>query len=173
MREVLMILSYPADAGGQARPSKCRCGGRHFHRHGRYQRVITRKWVQRFICTVCGVTTSMIPNSCVPYKHHPTKLINEVIHGLFHGQSGRDYQCEVDRSTCYRWRQDFSNYAPVLSTEGALRLGINAMAGSAKQIYQHFFRHFKAKPGDDIFSILQVQLCAKLPAIGIFRPLTS
>ncbi len=168
-----MILSYPADAGDQVRPPSCACGGRHFHGHGKFRRVIAQEWVQRFICRICGVTVSMIPNSCVPYKHHPTKLINLVVHGLFHGRSARDYQCEVDCSTAYRWRQDFSNYAPVLSTEGALRLGINAVVGTAKHLYQQLSNHFQAAPGNDFFRVLQVRLCAKLPAIGIFRPLTS
>lgn len=167
-----MIQSYPVDAGDQVRPTNCRCGGQHFHGHGSYLRGIAQQCVSRFICTMCGITVSMIPNNCVPYKHHPTKLINQVVHGLFHGRSPRDYQCEIDYSTAYRWRQDFSNYAPVLSTEGALRLGINAVAGSAKHIYQRLSKHFEAEPGNDFFRVLQVRLCAKLPAIGIFRPLT-
>ena len=166
-----MVESYPADAGDQVRPTICQCGGGCFYGHGRFRRMIAQQWVQRFICSLCGVTVSMIPNSCVPYKHHPTKLINQVVHGLFHGRSGRDYQHEIDCSTAYRWRQDFSNYASVLSTEGALRLGINAIAGSAKQIYRQLSMHFQAEPEDDFFSVLQVRLCAKLPAIGIFRPL--
>ena len=168
-----MIQSYPADAGDQVRPANCRCGGLHFYGHGSYLRVVAQQWVPRFLCTMCGVTVSMIPNSCVPYKHHPTKLIHQVIHGLLHGRSGRDYQHEIAHSTAYRWRQDFSNYASALSTEGALRLGIDAIAGSVKHIYQQLGRHFQAEPDEDFFSVLQLRLCAQLPAIGIFRPLTS
>jgi len=166
-----MVLSYPAEAGDQVRPVPCRCGGQHFHRHGSYWRKIAQAWVQRFICTMCAVTTSMVPDNCVPYKHHPTELINDTVHGLLHGRSGRDYQCEVHHSTACRWRQEFSSHASVLATEGAQRLGMAPISGSPQHIYQQLRGQFSALGANGFFRALQVRLCSQRPGIGIFRVL--
>ena len=61
----------------QSRPEECRkCGARHFHRHGSYERGIV--WgvgmgieplkVFRFLCVECWHTTSMLPRGVVTFR---------------------------------------------------------------------------------------------------------
>lgn len=174
-----MILSYSADAGGQVQlqmllqelPIACPCGMRHFHRHGGYWRSIAQVWVQRLICVLCRATISLVPDSCVPFKHHPTEVISKGIDGQMQGRSARECQNDVHPSTASRWLQEFAKHASILATEGASRLNIPPVSGSPQQIYQHLFRAFLSGLITDFFSNLQVLLSRKRPAIGIFRVL--
>jgi len=168
-----MIISYPTNAGGQIRPTVCRCGKRHFHSHGSYQRKITHEWILRFICTICRHTVSMVPNTCVPFKHHPTTLIGKAVHGLLHGQSAQAYRNEIDRATAYRWVAGFRSHASVLATEGARRLGIPPLSGSLTKIHQGLSNYFSEDASTGFFRALQVHLCHRHPPIGIFRTLIS
>ena len=62
-------------------------------------------------------------------------------------------------------------HASVLATEGAERLGIKAFSGPPKRIYKQLREQFPKQPESNFFSDLQVKLCAKLPALGLFRVL--
>lgn len=159
----------------QSRPSLCRCGKPRFHCHGRYWRIVAGVWVYRFLCIACRATISMAPSTCVPYKHHPVKLINPVLDGMFEqGLSGRYYERDnphgIHGSTAHRWRREFAHHAGVLGTEGALRLGMAPLTGAAKDIYQALKQRLSSI-SEHFFSPLQVLLCGRSPPLGIFRPL--
>lgn len=167
-----MILSYLEKGGNQVRPEVCACGQKDFHGHGSYWRLVAQEWVLRFLCTHCRRTTSLIPASCVPYKHHRTELINSVVHDLLNGASKRAFHTKgIAFSTGRRWLSGFCMHASVLATEGAERLGIKAFSGPPKRIYKQLREQFPEQPESNFFSDLQVKLCAKLPALGLFRVL--
>jgi hypothetical protein len=160
---------------GSSRPSRCRCGQRRFHRHGSYLRVVARAVVERFICPLCGLTVSMVPSSCVPFKHHPVRVINPVLEGmLLQGRSGRHYEREdpagIAGSTACRWRREFAVHAPTLATEGAGRVGVGPVAGRARDVYGRLKERF-AGHGEGFFMPLQVALCGRFPPLGVFRTL--
>ena len=167
-----MLISYPADCPEQAHPHKCMCKNRRFHRNGRYWRIVAREWIYHFICIACGKHVSMVPSTCVPYKHHPASTIQFALDSVLnHGRSGHDLECEglgVHGSCVYRWVKEFFCHIGVLATEGAKRLRVNPFSGSPKKIYQELKRHY---PSDKWLIKLQPALCIHLPPLGIFRPL--
>ena len=167
-----MILSCQDDA---SRPLLCRCKKFHFHRHGSYFRRIANVVVYRFICTSCRLTISMLPSSCVPFKHYPVRDINPVLDGMFlDGRSGRYYERiqpqGIHASTAHRWRREFEQHCTTLATEGARRLGIAPLTGIAAGVFQKLKEHFISHQGA-FFSPLQVCLCSRFPPLGIFRVL--
>ena len=169
-----MVLSYQGMDGDQVRPEVCRCGQKNFHGHGSYWRLVAQEWVLRFLCTCCGRTVSLVPASCVPYKHHRTELINRSVHALLNGDASKGdfHTAGIAFSTGRRWLAEFCVHASVLATEGAERLGIMALSGPPKRIYEQLHGQFPRQPATSFFSSLQVRLCAKLPALGVFRSLT-
>jgi transposase-like protein len=168
-----MIVCSVDDSG---RPSACCCGGQHFHRHGRYRRIVAQEWVLRFICVACRATLSLLPGSCVPFKHHPSKVIRPVLTGmLLEGRSGRYFEREqalgIHGSTAYRWAGEFRRHASVLGTEGALRLGLEPVRGHARAVYARLTGAFGG-PWSACLGALQAALSRRFPGLGIFRPLT-
>ena len=169
-----MLISYPVDRPEQARPHECACRNRRFHSNGRYFRIIAGEWIYHFLCTACGKHVSMVPSTCIPYKHHPISTIEPALEGrLTQGKSGLELEREhwVYRSTIYRWSKEFSGHLSVLATEGARRLGIKPLGGSIRQIYQRLKQHYS--PSISLLDPLQVDLCRTFPLLGIFRPLIS
>jgi hypothetical protein len=167
-----MLISYPADRPEQASPRECVCRNRKFHRNGRYYRIIASEWVYHFICTACGIHISMVPSTCVPYKHHPASVIQFALDNVLeHGRSGYDLEREglgVHGSCVYRWVKEFSCHIAVLATEGARRLRLKPFSGSVTQTYQKL-RQFH--PVGQWLRKIQPSLCTHLPPLGIFRPL--
>ena len=167
-----MLISYPADRPEQARPHECACRNRRFHSNGRYFRVIAGEWIYHFLCTTCGKHISMVPSTCVPYKHHPASTIQFALDSVLeHGHSGFDLEREglgVHASSIYRWVKEFFCHIGVLATEGARRLRLKPFSGSFKQVYQGLSRQY---PLDKWLINLQPALCTYVPPLGIFRPL--
>ena len=167
-----MVISYLADFPEQARPHACVCKNGRFHSNGLYWRVIARQWVHQFICAACGKHVSMVPSTCVPYKHHPVSTIQSALDNMLeHGGSANDLVCAklgVHASCIYRWVKEFSCHIGVLATEGARRLRIEPLSGSFKQVYQKLKQHY---PLGQWLEEIQPALCIYLPPLGIFRPL--
>ncbi len=171
-----MVLSYDSVSGNSDRPPFCRCGNRHFHVHSYYWRKIARKLIKRFICLACRHTVSMIPNSCVPYKHHPVSVINPTLDDMMlNDRSGKNHNPamppDIHPSTAYRWCREFSQFSSVLATEGAKQLGIKPITGTAHNIYQTLKTHFSGLQ-NRFFTAFQVILCRQPPPIGVFRSFT-
>ena len=168
-----MVISYDAVSVIPVRPSFCRCGKKHFHIHSYYRRIIAQVLIQRFICLACKKTISMIPNHCVPYKHHPVSVINPAMDRVILNKScsksdEAEIRSGIHRSTPLRWYREFSQFCSVLATEGAKRLGIASISGTDSTIYQKIKAHF-SKSSTNFFTALQVALCSRPPPIGIFR----
>ena len=167
-----MVLSYDAVTENLVRPPFCRCGNHHFHVHSYYWRVIAQVLIQRFICLACKHTVSMIPNHCVPYKHHPVSVINPSLDSMILNDRSCKPQSEIakdiHRSTPYRWCQEFSQFCSILATEGAKRLGMASISGTGSTIYQTIKAHF-SNLGCNFFTTFQVILCSQPPPIGVFR----
>ena len=167
-----MLISYPADRPEQAHPHECVCKNRRFQSNGRYFRLIAGEWIYHFLCTACGKHISMVPSTCVPYKHHPASDIQFSLDSVLeHGRSGHDLEREglgVHGSCVYRWVKEFSCHFGVLATEGARRLRANPFSGSLKQVYQRLYQLY---PSGDWLRKLPPALCTYLPPLGIFRPL--
>lgn len=168
-----MVLSYDPVSGNLVRPPFCRCGKRHFHIHSYYRRIIAQVLITRFLCVACKHTISMIPNHCVPYKHHPVSVINPPLDNMMlNDQSTKDCESEmppdIHRSTAYRWHQEFCQFSSILATEGARRLGIASISGTAKTVYQTIQAHFSTLQ-NQFFTAFQVALCRQPPPIGVFR----
>ncbi len=164
-----MVLSYSAQGIEQGRPSKCVCQSVRFHRHGSYERSRTRVWVYRFICCVCRVTVSLVPSCCVPFKHHPVKLISRSLSGVLVG--GVSARCQdrggsgVHHSTVSRWVHEFVMQSGVLATEGMRRLGMEPFSGSARLLFNHLFSRF----GEVFMDVVQPLWCRAYPGLGLFR----
>ena len=168
-----MVLSYDSVSGIPVRPPFCSCGKNHFHIHSYYRRIIAQVLIQRFICLSCKKTISMIPNHCVPYKHHPVSVINPAIDRVILNESSKkppepEISSGIHRSTAFRWCREFSQFCSVLATEGAKRLGIASISGTDSSIYQEIKSHF-SKSATNFFTAFQVVLCSHPPPIGIFR----
>ena len=166
-----MVLSYSAQGIEQGRPGKCVCQSTRFHRHGSYRRTIAGVWVFRFICCMCGVTVSLVPSCCVPYKHHPVELISEGLSRVLgKGLSARAQvvlrgDLVVHHSTISRWVHEFVMQAGVLATEGMLRLGMEPFSGSARLLFKHLFSRF----GEAFMEVVQPLWCRAYPGLGVFR----
>ncbi len=168
-----MVLSYDAVRENPVRPPFCRCGSRRFHIHSYYWRTVAQVLIQRFICSGCRHTVSMIPNHCVPYKHHPVSVINPTIdHMILNERSDTSFEPElsadIHRSTPYRWYREFCQFSSILATEGARRVGMPSISGTHRGIYQKIKAHF-SEPGTHFFTAFQVVLCSRFPPIGVFR----
>ena len=166
-----MVIPYPTAGIKQARPTKCKCKNSRFQRHSSYQREIADEWTFRFICRPCKTFVTIIPSTCVPYKHHPVSTIEPALDSMVgHGKSGAVVEREVwvHRSCIYRWAREFQGHLGVLATEGARRLGMGPLSGSLKRIYQTLKRHYM--PGQFLCRF-QTDLCRAFPPLGIFRPL--
>ena len=167
-----MVISYPEESPEQARPRQCLCKNRKFHCKGKYWRIIACAWIYQFVCTACRKHISMVPSTCVPYKHHLACDIQAALDNVFkRGCSAYDLECQrlgVHASCIYRWIKEFSSHSSVLATEGARRLRIMPVSGSFKQVYQRLSKHYSS---DKWLIKLQPVLCTLLPPLGIFRTL--
>lgn len=166
-----MIIPCQVNEIEQVRPSTCKCKKSRLHRHGSYQRVVSGEIAICFFCRCCKTHVTIIPATCVPYKHHPASTIEHAIEGrLAQDTSGPalTQQLWVCASTIGRWVKEFSGHLSVLATEGARRLEIRPLSGAPQQIYQKLKQHYG---GDHFLCRFQVDLCRDFPPLGIFRPL--
>ena len=167
-----MVIAHSADSIKQARPTKCKCKKSRFHRHSSYERKIAGEQALCFICRRCKTFVTIIPSTCVPYKHYPASTIEPALDSMIgHGKSGAvvEHEVWVHRSCICRWGREFRGHLRVLATEGARRLGIGPLSGSLKRIYQALKQHYM--PGQFLCRF-QADLCRGFPPLGIFRPLT-
>ena len=166
-----MVIPHSAEDIKEARPTECRCKKSCFQRHSAYWREIAREWTFRFICRPCKTFVTIIPSTCVPYKHHPVSTIEPALDGMvIQGKSGAVIEREVGvhRITIHHWVKEFAGQCSVLATEGARRLGIAPLSGSFRAIYSTFR---KRHPPGQFLCRFQAELCKDFPPLGIFRPL--
>lgn len=174
-----MIISYYGACYAQARPERCVCDSTRFHRHGSYWRSVAGVKVFRFKCVLCKLVINLLPSRCVPHKHHPTELIEEVFEAVLsrghpawrleRGGAGDQPALGLHRSTVGRWLGEFRGHAAELVLEGFKRLGIPASGSGARVIYEAMRSGVEVPIGAGLFEVVQARLAKLFPIIGLFR----
>jgi transposase-like protein len=88
------------------------------HGHGTRKRhaIIdaVKKWflIDRFLCTACGKTFTLLPDFMLPFKHYTAADIEEVLRHLFGGGKLGDSSSRADDRTLRRWWKEFSQKLP-------------------------------------------------------------
>jgi transposase-like protein len=145
----MSILTQPASQFPI--PCSCKyppCVGK-LHKHGKRDRhVIELKkvWysVQRFRCSVCGKTFTLLQPNMLPFKHYAASEIEQVLQ-KHEDPSAVEPVCDAEESTIYRWKRDF----PAILTELAARL-----ASLAKTTKEALFS--KACPLQGVYNVLKL-----------------
>jgi hypothetical protein len=84
------------------------------HGHGTRRRhaIIdaVKKWFQvdRFLCTACGKTFTLLPDFLLPFKHYTAAEIEGVLRHLLGGGIFSEAPSFCEESTLRRWRREFS-----------------------------------------------------------------
>jgi hypothetical protein len=84
------------------------------HGHGTRKRhaIIdaVKKWflVDRFLCTACGKTFTLLPDFLLPFKHYTAAEIEGVLRHLADDGRYAQSRSEADESTLRRWWNEFS-----------------------------------------------------------------
>jgi hypothetical protein len=83
------------------------------HGHGTRKRHAivdtVEKWflVDRFLCTACKKTFTLLPDFILPFKHYAAAEIERVLGYLFGGGVLSESPSLAGESTLYRWRREF------------------------------------------------------------------
>ena len=83
------------------------------HGHGTRKRhaIIdaVKKWFQvdRFLCTACGKTFTLLPDFLLPFKHYAAAEIEGVLRHLLGGGIFSEAPSFCEESTLRRWRREF------------------------------------------------------------------
>ena len=177
-----MVISYSGCCDEQARPERCVCESTRFHRHGWYWRSVAGVKVFRFKCVLCKLVINLLPSCCVPHKHHPTGLIEEVFEAVLSrghpacrlerggsGAAGYQPALGLHRSTVGRWLKEFQGHSAELVLEGFRRLGLAAPGSEARVVYKAMKSGVKVPLGAGLFEVVQLHLAKVFPIIGLFR----
>jgi hypothetical protein len=68
--------------------------------------------VDRFLCTACGKTFTLLPDFLLPFKHYTAAEIEGVLRHFFGGGRLSELHSEADESTLRRWWKEFSQKLP-------------------------------------------------------------
>ena len=166
-----MVLSYSFEEECPEEPPYCLCESAEdsrFQRKGSRKRIIAQVVTYFFFCTSCQTHITMLPSSCVPYKHHPADEVNQHLDQAV--QSGRNPHDiathdspKMHESTIRRWVNEWkvnSAYLASIASEKFSRV----FQGDFRVIYQTLFQRSR-------FRDVQPDLCRNYPPMGIFRPL--
>jgi hypothetical protein len=91
----------------------CPCCGGKVHGHGTRERLAiintVKKWfkVDRFLCTECGKTFTLLPDFLLPFKHYPASEIEAVLIHLFSGGALSKSPSMADIRTLRGWWKEF------------------------------------------------------------------
>ena len=171
-----MIISYLDQGKTPARPAYCRCNFQqgHYQKRGAYFRRVAQVWAYFFQCVRCQTHITMLPSTCVPYKHHPA---SEIEHCLDQSMSSersphvvdREDRRGVHRSTMYRWLSEWRVNSTQIASLANEKLSC-LISGGFKRIYQALRRRYSS---GDILAAVQSELCRDYPPMGVLRPLIS
>lgn len=186
-----MVLSCPFPAGIQAYcpyhqeiaahvPACCSLCESRLEGKGVYSRQvrlpeIKKIKIRRFRCLGpdCGISISLLPSFCVPYKQYSAKIIESCLDSVLRcGESIRNWcarTINTDRSTAGNWVRQFGDGSGLLSTEGCVRLGIRQPGGSGDQA-QRLWAGLRTWAGSaPVLYVVQPGLCRRVPFLGVFR----
>lgn len=163
------------------RPSCCPlCGFPRPEGKGVYSRWVRFKHgrvlidVRRLHCRnkSCGVTISLLPSFCVPFKHHAAQVVESCLEGVLgRGLSIRRWCMEkmlTDRSTAGTWVRQFVDHSGLLITEGAARAGFR-LCGSGRPARRLWAGLRRLASGAAVLPSVQPALSAAGPRLGLFR----
>jgi len=171
-----MVVSYSDQGECPGRPPFCRCKSlenAHFQKRGIYVRKLVQVITHFFFCTKCQTHITMLPSSCVPFKHFPAKDIQFCLEGAVCGRRAGDIEADkgnrmgVHRSTIHRWLLEWIVNSAQLASIAPEKLS-GSLSGGFKGIYQKLSRRYR---NEDFFRLFQPDLCRDYPSMGIFRPL--
>jgi len=82
-----------------------------FHKHGKRRRHVielAKVWyfVQRFHCSSCGETFTLLQPNMLPFKHYAAPDIEQVLQ-KHEDPSAVEPVCAAEESTIYRWRREY------------------------------------------------------------------
>jgi hypothetical protein len=131
--------------------------------------------VRRVRCrrTGCGVTISLLPSFCVPFKRYSSGIVESCLDSVVRRGHGIGEWCEreglTDRSTAGSWVRQFSGRCGVLSTEGAVRLGVRQPGGRQRHVRQLWGALRQWAGREPVLRAVQPALCLCDPFLGLFR----
>ena len=131
--------------------------------------------VRRFRCrgSGCGVTISLLPSFCVPYKRYSAEIIESCLNSVLRCGQRVEQWCEeagyTDRSTAGSWVRQFRDGSGLLSTEGCVGLGIRPPGGSGGQPLRLWDALRGWAGSAPVLHVVQPALCRRVPFLGVFR----
>lgn len=169
-----MIVSYSHLEECPDVPPYCLCENRQkssFQRRGSYFRTVARVLCHFFVCTRCRIHITMLPSSCVPYKHYPADEINQHLGQAVQGRSPHDIAKHdaptMHESTIRCWLKEWiinSSYLASIASEKFSKV----FQGGFRSIYQSLSQQYSREYS---FRDIQPDLCREYPPVGVFRPL--
>lgn len=166
-----MVISYSIDEECPEEPLYCLCENRqlaHYQKRGSYFRIVAQVLCHFFFCTRCRTHITMLPSSCVPYKHHPADEINQHLdQAVRDGRSPHDIaqhdSPKMHESTIRRWFKEWGMNSAYLASTASEKFS-RILQGDFRGVYQALF-HKRS------FREVQPDLCRDYPPMGLFRPL--
>ena len=101
-------------------PSASCCIGGKFHKHGKRRRHVIeqggKKWdhVQRFRCSRCGTTFTLLLPNMLPHKHYAALEIEQVLQKQ-ENPAAPPHECGAEESTLQRWKREFPEKLSILA----------------------------------------------------------
>ena len=97
-----------------------------------------KKWflVDRFLCTACGKTFTLLLDFLLPFKHYTAAEIEEALRHFFGGGRLSESHSEADESTLRRWWNEFSY--KMQQWAGSLESKVFDLCGQAPSVLQVF-----------------------------------
>jgi len=121
----------------------------------------------------CGVTISLLPSFCVPFKRYCSAIVESCLDSVLRCGERVEQWCEregrTDRSTAGAWVRQFVDRSGLSSTAGAARLGFRqpeGVGGEAAGLWSALRRWARGKP---VLRAVQPALCGRRPFLGLFR----
>jgi hypothetical protein len=166
-----MIISYRDQGQTPVRPPFCRCKSPCFQRRGCYFREIAQVLTHFFFCRKCRTHITMLPSSCVPYKHHAASEVEYCLDQCISGRSAhavdREDRRGVHRSTMYRWLGQWRVNSVQIASVAVEKFSC-VIQGGFRGIYQGIRKKYSVR---SLLAALQPDLCRGYPPVGVFRPL--
>ena len=111
--------------------------GHRVHGHGSYKRYRNvegdeKRRIPRWLCPVCGLTISVLPDEVVPYCALDVALLQAWFEAMLRGRAPPALK-EIERGCCQRALRRYQKHIPSLSS--ALGQIVSAIKPSASQLW--------------------------------------
>lgn len=159
-------------------PDCCMSCGSALVGHGVYWRsillcVLVGISVRRFRCRGCGITISLLPSFCVPFKRYGSAVVESCLDAVLHGgQSVKRWHEErllTDCSTAGSWVRQFRDRSGELLTSGLRRIDVRPPAGFPDQARRLWACLRRWAGGKAVLPAVQPLLWEQEHLLGLFR----